>query len=65
MTHERVVTGIWGFQMGRLRKYLEDLSARKCCACGTRLVDGQTFYVEFPNDLYCNRCAKQNPDYGR
>jgi hypothetical protein len=54
-----------GYQMGRMRNYFEDLTARKCCVCGTRLVDGETFYVEFPNDLYCKRCAKQHPDYGR
>jgi hypothetical protein len=51
--------------MGRMREFFQDLTARKCCVCGTPLVDGETFYVEYPNDLYCKRCAKQHPDYGR
>jgi hypothetical protein len=51
--------------MGSLRKFLNDLTARKCIKCGVKLVEGATYFIEYPIDLYCLTCAKQHPNYRR
>lgn len=51
--------------MGSLREFFNDLTARKCCTCGNKVAEGDRYYIEYPSDVYCMRCAKQHPDYRR
>ena len=45
--------------------FLSGLTRRSCCSCDALLVDGETYFILYPYDLYCVACAKKHPDYGR